>query len=158
MATKQNFNAFWDSFANNPFAQSFGSLADFNNPSFDINSIAAAQRKNSEAFAEAAKVTFEGIQAAAQCQMNNVSNTVQDTLKFAKDAASGNPEDIAKSCNMAFENAIANAKDVADITSKSAMEACDIVSKRLAELSSEVGAKNSPSANASNAAAKKKAA
>jgi phasin family protein len=121
---------------NNPFADMFKN-------SIDMNQVITTQRKNLEAASEASQVVVESTQAIARRQSEIARENVEQALKASKDLFTGNsPEtNVAKQVEFAksaFENSLANLREISEMMAKSAFEAFDVVNRRVAESFEEV--------------------
>lgn len=105
-------------------------------PGVDVQALLAAQSKNIEALAEANKLAMEGMQAIAKRQLEILTQTMAEASRAASGmTATGDPRDklvqqtqLAKT---AFEQAMTNMRELADMVQKSNREAADIISKRV---------------------------
>ncbi len=113
-------------------------LADFKVPGVDFEPMIAAQRKNIEALTEANQLVIAGVQAV----MKRQAEILQASMEVARAVASeimvpGAPEaKVAKQAEVvqtAFQAALANMKELADMVTKSNSEAANVISKRVAE-------------------------
>ena len=137
-----DFSQFYADF-NKSFAD-YGKL--FGNgklPSFDVEAMIAAQRKNIEALTAANQVAFEGVQNIAKRQIEIARQTTEELSQVAKELATvGSPEDkIARQAALAkdaFETAIANLRELSGIAQKANTQAVDLISKRVVENLEEV--------------------
>ena len=106
-------------------------------PGVDMQALLAAQSKNIQALAEANKLAMEGMQTIAKRQMEILTATMNEASRVA--SGMGSPSDprdklaqhteLAKS---AFEQAIVNMRELADMVQKSNREAVDVIAKRVA--------------------------
>lgn len=115
----------------------------FQIPGLDMQSMMEAQRKNLEAISQANRIAVEGAQALAQRQMEILRSTMEEASKVMSDlAASGTPEErMAKQADVvrdAFERAIANMRELAEMGAKSNTEALDLINKRISEQLEEI--------------------
>lgn len=134
----------------NPFANLDFSKFDFNKfdftkalgdmkiPGFDANVIADAQRKNIEALTAANQTAVQGLQAVAQRQAEILSQTMTEVSSVAQQFSnSGNPQEMtakqAELVRKAVEQALSNARELAEMVSKSNTEAFAIINKRVTE-------------------------
>ena len=104
-------------------------------PSFDFDAVFALQRKNVEAFTAANQLAFDGVKAVAQRQAEIARKAFEEFGKVTKELTSvGTPEDkFAKQADLAksaFEDALANMREVVDTLQKSQSEAADVLTKR----------------------------
>lgn len=115
----------------------------FQVPGLDVPSLMEAQRKNLEAISQANRVAIEGAQALAQRQMEILRSTMEEATTVMSDmAASGTPEErLAKQADVvreAFERAIANMRELAEMGAKSNTEALDLINTRISESLTEI--------------------
>ncbi|MEX2630722.1 MAG: phasin family protein [Tistlia sp.] len=132
----------------------------FQIPGLDMQSLMEAQRKNLEAISQANRIAIEGAQALAQRQMEILRTTMEEASKVMSDlAAAGTPEErMAKQADLvreAFERAIANTRELAEMGAKSNTEALDLINKRVAESLTEVKGMVSELQTAANKAQQK---
>ena len=118
-------------------------VGDFKLPGVDMESLLAAQRKNIEALTAANRLALEGVQAVAQRQAEILRQTMEETSKMVSDLmAAGTPEDrVAKQADLmksAFEKALANMRELAEMIAKSNTEAAEVISKRVSENLEEI--------------------
>jgi phasin family protein len=123
---------------------------DTNNPLADL---LAEQKKNIEALARANQIAISGLQAVATRQMEFVQRAMADASQVASHAGQSQgvndlmarQTDVAK---QAFDQSIANMRELADMLQKSGREAVDVVNQRiaqsLAELKDRVGPAKGP--------------
>ncbi len=121
------------------FANQFASmLKDYKLPGVDMDAIVASQRKNVEAVAAANRVAFEGMQAVARRQAEILQETMNEATKAIDAVAkAGSPADAAaKQAELAkdaFERALGNMRELAEMVAKSNQEATNAVNKRITE-------------------------
>ena len=114
-------------------------LGDVKIPGFDMQMMMDAQRKNIEALNAANLAAVQGMQAVAQRQAEILSQTINEVSTIAQQLAnaSTNPQELttkqAEIARKAFEQALANARELAEIVSKSNTEAFAIINKRVTE-------------------------
>ena len=125
-------------------------LGDVKIPGFDMDSIMAAQRKNIEALTAANQAAVQGMQAVAQRLAEILSQAMNEVSSIAQQlSTAGNPQEMttkqAELARKAFEQALSNMRELAEMVSKSNTEAFAIINKRvtesLQELKSLVAAK-----------------
>ena len=138
MATKKS-----DPF--NPFANFDMSAFDINKmmgdvkiPGVDLEGMLAAQRKNIEALTEANRVAVEGMQAVAKRQAEILAQAMAEVSTAAQQLASAEDakEMTAKQTELtqsAFEKALANMRELAEMVNQSNSEAFEVINKRFAE-------------------------
>ena len=106
-------------------------LQQFQIPGVDFASIIERERKNIEALAEANRIAFEGWQNLVRRQ----SEILQDSMKRAVDDAKNqnalkNGAELARS---AFETALGNMRELAEMAAKSQKDAFEVIRKRVEE-------------------------
>ncbi len=110
----------------------------FKVPNFDTGALIESQRKNIEAMTTANRVALEGAQAVSQRQVE-ILHQVWDASASAMTAmsATGKPEEQmvrqAEFAKQAFEQSLANLRELAEIGTKSNTEAVEVITKRVAE-------------------------
>lgn len=118
-------------------------LAGFNMPGMDVEAMMAAQRKNIEALAEANKVAVAGMQAVAKRQAELLTQAMTEVNGIAQELAQGgNPQDMGTKqgelVKQAFEKALSNMRELAEMINKSNAEAFAVINKRFTESLSEL--------------------
>ncbi len=113
-------------------------LAEFKMPGVDVDAILASQRKNIEAVTAANQLAMEGMQAVVRRQAEILRQTMEETGSILTDVlGGGTPEDkVAKQAELvksAFEKALYNMKELAEMVAKSNTEAANVISKRVSE-------------------------
>ncbi len=114
-------------------------LGDLKIPGFDMEAAVAAQRKNIEALTAANQAAVQGMQAVAQRQAEILSQAMSEVSAVAQQlsSAGSNPQELtakqAELARKAFEQALANARELAEMVSKSNTEAFAIINKRVTE-------------------------
>ena len=136
--------------SNSPFEYDFSSMTDitkmfeqYKMPGIEVEKLVDAQRKNIEAITSATRVAFEGMQAIMQRQGEILRQSMSEASAVMQDmAAAGTPEDrMAKQAEVlkkAFETALSNVKELAEMGAKSNTEAMETINKRVAESLDEV--------------------
>lgn len=117
------------------FIKNFSGLSAFQ--LFDIHPLLEIQKKNFEAFAEVGKLVLEGLQGAAQCQSEFLSQAITESSAMVKDiVAEGAPEQkiaqqtaLTKKC---YEQSVTNWRELTEILNKSGKQAADIIQGRVA--------------------------
>ncbi|TCZ59947.1 phasin family protein [Roseicella aquatilis] len=122
-------------------------LSDFRMPGLpgmpDVEALAAAQRRNLEALSAANRVALEGAQAVARRHMEILQSSMTEMTEAMK-ALSGQESPQAKAARQAemlksaYEKAVGNMKEVADLIQKSNQEALGLLNKRFTEAMDEV--------------------
>ena len=113
-------------------------LGDVKIPGFDMQAVMDAQRKNIEALTAANQAAVQGMQAVAQRQAEILSQSLNEVSSIAQQlAGAGNPQEMtakqAELVRKAFEQALANMRELAEMVSKSNTEAFAIINKRVTE-------------------------
>ena len=114
-------------------------LGDVKIPGFDLQAIMDAQRKNIEALNAANQAAVQGMQAVAQRQAEILSQSMSEVSTVAQQlaGASSNPQEMAAKeaelVRKAFEQALANMRELAEMVSKSNTETFAIINKRVTE-------------------------
>jgi phasin family protein len=111
-------------------------LGEFKVPGVDLDAVLQAQRKNIEALTAANRTAIEGAQAFGRRQSEILrQNLAELQSQFSSAVSAGAPEEkLAKQTELAksaFEKAIADMKELAELLAKSNTEAAEIVSKRV---------------------------
>ena len=106
-------------------------LQQFKIPGVDFSSIVDRERKNIEALAEANRIAFEGWQNLVRRQ----SEILQDSMKRAVEESRNqnalkNGAELARS---AFETALGNMRELAEMAAKSQRDAFEVIRKRVEE-------------------------
>jgi phasin family protein len=114
-------------------------------PSFDMNRIMEHQQKNLDAMARSWQAASAGAQEIAKKQRDIFEAAVKDITEMAKQYQPGGSAQEAISMHADFarkamEAAIANTRDIAELTKKSAGEALGIVHDRMKESFDEIRA------------------
>ena len=110
----------------------------FKVPNFDAGALLESQRKNIEAMTAANRVAMEGAQALSQRQVEILRQVWDESASAMKTlSASGKPEEqMVKQTELAkqaFEQSLANFRELAEIGAKSNTEAVEVITKRVAE-------------------------
>ena len=113
-------------------------MSEFKLPGVDVESAFAAQQKNIQALTAANQLAFEGFQAVARRQSEILRQTIEQTTSIVSELlAAGSPEEkVAKQADLvkvAFEKALANTRELAELVTKSNSEAADVINKRVSE-------------------------
>ncbi|MGQ0664679.1 MAG: phasin family protein [Pseudomonadota bacterium] len=113
-------------------------LSDFKPPGIDMDKMISSQRRNLEALTQANQVAVEGMQAVAKRQAEIFRQVMEESSQMAKDMlAMGSPEDKAAKHTAltkdAFQRAVSNMRELAEMVAKSNTEAFDVINKRVAD-------------------------
>ena len=136
MSAKNPFNPFADvDFSKFDLSKMLG---DLKMPGVDMDMLMTAQRKNIEAVTTANKVAIDGMQSVAKRQAEMLSETMATVSGAAQEiAGAGGPQEMtskqAELTKQAFEKALGNMRELAEMVSKSNKEAFDVVNKRFKE-------------------------
>ena len=103
----------------------------FQLPGVDFTALVDRERKNIEALVKANRIAFEGWQRLVRRQAEMLQETMEKVV------ADAGQEDAAKKraylAKGGFERALANMRELAEMTSQSQKEAFDVVRKRIEE-------------------------
>ncbi|MBV8851374.1 MAG: TIGR01841 family phasin [Methylobacteriaceae bacterium] len=106
-------------------------LQQFQIPGVDFSSIVERERKNIEALAEANRIAFEGWQNLVRRQSEILQDSMKRAVEDAKNqTALKNGAELARS---AFETALANMRELAEMAAKSQRDAFEVIRKRVEE-------------------------
>ena len=104
-------------------------------PGVDWKALMDSQAKNITALSEANQRAVEGLQTIAKRQMQIMHQAMTEAANVARQAAvAGTREELARQserAKQAFEQAIANMRELAETMQKSSQEAFDIVNRRI---------------------------
>ena len=116
----------------NPFADLAKMFEQFKIPGVDMTAIVDARRKDIEALTKVNQAAYESMQAMARKQSEMLAQAMQGAQEAAKQAASGagDPAKQTELARKAYEKAVADTKELAEIARKSQAEALAIVSQR----------------------------
>ena len=106
-------------------------MSQFRLPGVDFAALVDRERKNIEALTKANRIAFEGWQRLVSRQAEMLQETMKKVIADAgQQDAKKKRADLAKE---GFEKALANMRELAEITSQSQKEAFDVVRKRIEE-------------------------
>lgn len=136
MATKTNFGSFGDT----DFTKLF---SEFKIPGVDFQALAATQRRNLEALVAANQLAVEGAQAVGRRQAEIMKQTIEETVAAVQSAFDQTPPEqkLAKQAELAkvaFEKGLSNARELAELVTKSNREAFELINKRVAQTIDEL--------------------
>ncbi len=116
----------------NPFADLAKMLEQFKIPGVDMTAIVDARRKDIEALTKVNQAAYESMQAMVRKQSEMLAQAMQGAQEAARQAASsaGDPAKQTELARKAYERAVADTKELAEIARKSQAEALAIVSQR----------------------------
>ena len=119
-------------------------LTEFRLPGIpDMEALAAAQRRNLEALSAANRIALEGAQAVARRHMEILQSAMSEMTEAVK-AISSQESPQAKAARQtellksAYEKAVGNMREVADLIQKSNTEALALLNTRFTEAMDEV--------------------
>ncbi|BBK35176.1 phasin [Allostella sp. ATCC 35155] len=120
-------------------------VGEFRLPGLDTEAMMAAQRRNIEAVTRANQLAAEGMQAVMKRQAEILRQTMEEASRMMGDIAqAGGPErQAAKQAEVAkaaFEKAISNMKEIADLMARANQDTFAVINKRVAESMDEVRA------------------
>jgi phasin family protein len=118
-------------------------LKQYKLPGVDLDSLIASQKKNVEALTSANKVAFEGLQAVAKRQTEILQETMNEASKAIDVLAkAGSPQEVAaKQAELAkdaFERALANMRELAELVAKANQEATNTINTRISATLDEI--------------------
>jgi phasin family protein len=115
----------------------------FKMPGMDMEALLATQRRNIEVFSAANRVALEGAQAIAKRHMEIVQSAVAEMSENMK-ALAGTEAPQAKAARQAelmkaaYEKAVTNMRELADMIQRSNGEALGLLNKRFTETLDEM--------------------
>jgi phasin family protein len=133
-----------DQSSNRPDMDMMRMLTEFRIPGMpDMEALAAAQRRNLEALSAANRVALEGAQAVARRHMEILQQSMAEMTEAMRVLGTqDSPQDrAARQAEMlkaAYEKAVNNIKELADMIQKSNNEALAVLNKRFAEAMDEI--------------------
>jgi phasin family protein len=112
-------------------------------PEVDMNEIMASQRKNIEAFTKSVQTATEGAAAVARRQAEILGAALEQAKTMMREmTVPGSPtETVARQTEFAkkaFDTAIANARELAEMVEAANREAFEIIRKRASETLDEI--------------------
>ncbi len=118
-------------------------MADFRMPGVDVDGLMASQKKNLEALTTANRLVVEGMQAIARRQTEIFRQMMEESTSAMKGMMSGGSKEdaAAKQADMAkdaFQRAVTNMRELAEMIAKSNGEAFDIINRRVSESLDEI--------------------
>lgn len=128
-------------------------MNDFTMPGVEFEAVAAAQRKNIEAFTQVNRLALENFQTIAKRQAEILQSAMSVGAEAAKDLfAAKNPQDAASAqaelTGRAVEQGFTHMRELAELTTKSNAKVLDLINKRFTESLGELngGAKTAKAA------------
>lgn len=118
-------------------------IGEFNLIAIDMEGVIAAQRKNIDALAKANHLTVESMQAIGRRQSEIFRAMMEEATSAVREvmAASSVEEKAAKQTEIikdAFQQAVVDLRELADLVAKSQSSAIEVVQQRVAESLDEV--------------------
>jgi len=113
-------------------------MRDLKLPGVDMQALLATQRKNIEALTAANQKVVQGMQAVAKRQSEILAQAMAEISTAAQQVASaGNPQEMtakqAELTKQAFEKALANMRELAEMISQANTQAFEVINKRVSE-------------------------
>lgn len=113
-------------------------FAPFKVPNVDVDALVASQRRNIEAVSAANKVAVDGVKTIVEHQAEFVRGAVDEYMSAVRELMSvTDPRTgAAKQAELAkttFEKTVANLRELADIATKTNIEAIEVLNKRVVE-------------------------
>jgi phasin family protein len=114
-------------------------LGEWRMPNFDMEAVAAAQRKNIEALTQANQLALEGTQAWLRRNLELARQTMEDMQAMMSDMTkpSGTVEERlarqAEFSKKAIEKSLASIRDLTELATKTNSDAMSVLSKRVSE-------------------------
>jgi phasin family protein len=112
--------------------------ADLSLPKVDVEQLVEVQRKNIDALGRAAQAASEGAQALAVKQREILETAFRETTQAVRDfKPMGNPTEVvakqSEFARKAFEAALQNTRDVAELAKKAVGDPATIIKDRMQE-------------------------
>ena len=124
-----NKNQLFSDFGKMPSFDFTKLMKDFKLPGVDLATIMDREKKNIEALTEANRVAFEGWQALVHRQAEILQESIKRAVGTVQgEDASAKRMDLA---SHAFETALSNMRELAEMAIKSQKDAFDIIRKRV---------------------------
>jgi phasin family protein len=119
----------------NPFEEFAKLASQFKVPGVDVTALIAARKSDFDALTELNRSAVESAQAIAAKQSEAFAQSLQSMQRAATDASKGaiDPAKGAQLAQAAYNQAVANAKELAEISQKAQADALAIVQKRASE-------------------------
>ena len=113
-------------------------MKEFHIPGIKVDTIMNSQKKNLETLSEANRITIEGMQNITRRQADILRQTMEETATMMTELMGKSPpeEKLIKQTElvkMAFESAMVNMKDLAEMVAKSNDDVTKVISKRVSE-------------------------
>ncbi len=116
----------------NPFADLAKMFEQFKIPGVDMTAIVDARRKDVEALTQVNQAAYASMQAMARKQSEMLAQAMQGAQEAAKNMAGGANDASSQTelARKAYEKAVADMKELAEMARKSQADALAIVSQR----------------------------
>ncbi len=113
-------------------------LKQYKLPGIELDAVIAGQRKNVEALTDASRAAFEGTQAIGRRQAEILQETMDETAKaFDSLSKAGSPSEVAAKqaelAKEAFEKALGNMREVAELVTNAQQAVMDTVNARFSQ-------------------------
>ena len=118
-------------------------LKQYDLPGVDMDALMASQKKNLEALTQANRLALEGMQAVAKRQTEILQETMNEASKAVGVLSkAGSPTEVAaKQAELAkdaFERAVSNMRELAEMVAKSSGEATSMMNARISATLDEI--------------------
>lgn len=118
-------------------------LKQYQLPGVNVEAVVESQKKNLEALTAANRVAFEGLQAVAKRQAEILQETMNEASKAVDSVAkAGSPPEMAAKqleiAKQAFDRAIGNMRELAEMVAKSNEAAANTVNSRISATLDEI--------------------
>lgn len=112
-------------------------------PGLDTSALMAAQQRNMEAIAKANQLAAEGMQAVMKRQTEIIQTSMEEVSRTMSSMMSNaSPEERmarqAELAKAAFEKAVANTREIAELVARANKDTFDVINKRVADGLDEV--------------------
>ena len=127
----------------NPWPDLSDLLKQFQMPGLDLGKWAESQRENIKALQQANETAVQGWQNLMTRQAEQLRESLEAWQQSIGDSAGGDPGEAARKQmelgQKAFEKALANMRELAEIAVKAQSDAADIIRKRFEDSLKELG-------------------
>jgi phasin family protein len=118
---------------------------DLNLPKVDVDQLIEMHRKNIDALEQSAQVASGGVESLADKQREMIETAFREAAAMARDfKPSGDPKEVlakqAEFAKKAFDIAVQNTRDIAQLATQTTTDASKIIQGRLRESLNELGA------------------
>ena len=118
-------------------------MAKLNVPGIDMDALVATQRYNLKALSDANRAAMEGMKEAAEWQVKILKETMEEVTHVVGELAKvHSPKDMAAEnadlSKQAFETAVKNMRELAEIVNKANKQATDAIVERVPESLEEI--------------------